>query len=86
MEVSCSTSTLYIRTLPPTISPLPSTPYVLHFVTVSPVLVKIIANCEQVKSLCLEESLMSDTQVFVALVVALIPGFLALRLSTELNK
>jgi len=29
---------------------------------------------------------MSDTQVFVALVVALIPGFLALRLSTELYK
>ncbi|MCY7369075.1 MAG: photosystem I reaction center subunit XII [Chamaesiphon sp.] len=29
---------------------------------------------------------MSDTQVFVALVIALIPGFLALRLSTELSK
>ncbi|MCY7335888.1 MAG: photosystem I reaction center subunit XII [Chamaesiphon sp.] len=29
---------------------------------------------------------MSDTQVFVALVVALIPGLLALRLSTELYK
>ena len=61
-------------------------PYVLHFVTLSPVLAKIIANCEQVKSVCLEESLMSDTQVFVALVIALIPGLLALRLSTELSK
>lgn len=29
---------------------------------------------------------MSDTQVFVALVVALVPGFLALRLATELYK
>ena len=29
---------------------------------------------------------LSDTQVFVALAVALIPGFLALRLSTELYK
>lgn len=29
---------------------------------------------------------LSDTQVFVALVVVLIPGFLALRLSTELYK
>lgn len=29
---------------------------------------------------------MSDTQVFVALVIALIPGFLAFRLSTELYK
>ena len=29
---------------------------------------------------------MSDTQVFVALAVALIPGLLALRLSTELYK
>lgn len=28
----------------------------------------------------------SDTQVFVALVVALIPGILALRLATELYK
>jgi photosystem I subunit XII len=58
----------------------------LHFVTVLPVFRKITANCEQVKSLCLEESLMSDTQVFVALAVALIPGLLALRLSTELYK
>jgi photosystem I subunit XII len=29
---------------------------------------------------------LSDTQVFVALVVALVPGILALRLSTELYK
>jgi photosystem I subunit XII len=29
---------------------------------------------------------MTDTQVFVALAVALIPGLLALRLSTELYK
>lgn len=29
---------------------------------------------------------LSDTQIFVALVVALIPGVLALRLSTELYK
>ncbi|MEM9006811.1 MAG: photosystem I reaction center subunit XII [Cyanobacteria bacterium P01_F01_bin.86] len=29
---------------------------------------------------------MSDTQVFVALIIALIPGFLAFRLSTELYK
>jgi photosystem I subunit 12 len=29
---------------------------------------------------------LSDTQVLVALVVALIPGILALRLSTELYK
>ena len=29
---------------------------------------------------------MSDTQVFIALVIALIPGFLAFRLSTELYK
>lgn len=29
---------------------------------------------------------LSETQVFVALVVALIPGILALRLSTELYK
>ncbi|NJK37560.1 MAG: photosystem I reaction center subunit XII [Oscillatoriales cyanobacterium RM2_1_1] len=29
---------------------------------------------------------MSDTQVFVALVIALFPGFLALRLATELYK
>jgi photosystem I subunit XII len=29
---------------------------------------------------------MSDTQVFIALAIALIPGFLALRLSTELSK
>ncbi|MEL6400355.1 MAG: photosystem I reaction center subunit XII [Leptolyngbyaceae cyanobacterium] len=29
---------------------------------------------------------MSDTQVFVALAVALVPGFLALRLATELYK
>jgi photosystem I subunit XII len=61
-------------------------PIFLHFVTVLPVLPKIIANCEQLKSLRLEESLMSDTQVFVALAVALIPGLLALRLSTELYK
>jgi photosystem I subunit XII len=30
--------------------------------------------------------MLSDTQVFVALALALIPGFLALRLSTELYK
>ncbi|WP_309745045.1 photosystem I reaction center subunit XII [Chamaesiphon sp. OTE_20_metabat_361] len=30
--------------------------------------------------------LMSDTQVYVALAIALIPGLLALRLSTELYK
>ncbi|MGB3240967.1 MAG: photosystem I reaction center subunit XII [Geitlerinemataceae cyanobacterium] len=29
---------------------------------------------------------MSDTQVFVALVIALIPGILAFRLSAELYK
>ncbi|PSB41789.1 MULTISPECIES: photosystem I reaction center subunit XII [Chamaesiphon] len=29
---------------------------------------------------------MSDTQVFIALAVALIPGLLAFRLSTELYK
>jgi photosystem I subunit XII len=29
---------------------------------------------------------MSDTQVFMALAIALIPGLLALRLSTELYK
>jgi photosystem I subunit 12 len=29
---------------------------------------------------------LSDTQIFVALVVALIPGILAYRLSTELYK
>jgi photosystem I subunit XII len=29
---------------------------------------------------------MSDTQVFVALVVALVPGLFALRLATELYK
>ncbi|MEM6434873.1 MAG: photosystem I reaction center subunit XII [Cyanobacteria bacterium P01_D01_bin.115] len=29
---------------------------------------------------------MSDTQVFIALAVALVPGFLALRLATELYK
>jgi photosystem I subunit XII len=29
---------------------------------------------------------MSDTQVFVAMAIALIPGLLALRLSTELYK
>ena len=28
----------------------------------------------------------SETQIFVALLIALIPGFLALRLSTELYK
>jgi photosystem I subunit 12 len=28
----------------------------------------------------------SDTQVFVALMIALLPGFLAFRLSTELYK
>ncbi|NJM75344.1 photosystem I reaction center subunit XII [Trichothermofontia sichuanensis B231] len=30
--------------------------------------------------------MLSDTQVFVALVVALIPGILAFRLATELYK
>ncbi|MBF2037002.1 MAG: photosystem I reaction center subunit XII [Leptolyngbyaceae cyanobacterium T60_A2020_046] len=30
--------------------------------------------------------MLSDTQVFIALALALIPGFLALRLSTELYK
>lgn len=29
---------------------------------------------------------LSDTQVFIALVVALVPGFLAFRLATELYK
>jgi photosystem I subunit 12 len=29
---------------------------------------------------------MSDTQVFIALALALVPGLLALRLSTELYK
>lgn len=29
---------------------------------------------------------MSDTQVYIALVIALIPGILAFRLSTELYK
>lgn len=29
---------------------------------------------------------LSDTQIFVALVVALIPGIMAIRLSTELYK
>jgi photosystem I subunit XII len=29
---------------------------------------------------------LSDTQIYIALVVALIPGILALRLSTELYK
>ncbi|MEM1279201.1 MAG: photosystem I reaction center subunit XII [Leptolyngbya sp. SIOISBB] len=29
---------------------------------------------------------MTDTQVFVALAIALVPGFLALRLATELYK
>lgn len=29
---------------------------------------------------------LTDTQVFVALVIALVPGILALRLSTELYK
>ncbi|AFY96132.1 photosystem I reaction center subunit XII [Chamaesiphon minutus] len=29
---------------------------------------------------------MSDTQVFIALAIALIPGLLAFRLSTELYK
>lgn len=29
---------------------------------------------------------LSDTQVFVALAIALIPGFLAFRLATELYK
>jgi photosystem I subunit XII len=34
----------------------------------------------------LGEYLMSDTQVYIALAVALVPGFLALRLATELYK
>lgn len=29
---------------------------------------------------------LSDTQIFIALVVALVPGFLAFRLATELYK
>ena len=29
---------------------------------------------------------LSDTQVFIALVIALIPGIMAIRLSTELYK
>jgi photosystem I subunit 12 len=29
---------------------------------------------------------MSDTQVFIALAIALVPGFLAFRLATELYK
>ncbi|MDJ0530947.1 MAG: photosystem I reaction center subunit XII [Xenococcaceae cyanobacterium MO_207.B15] len=29
---------------------------------------------------------LSETQIFVALVIALLPGFLAFRLSTELYK
>ncbi|MGJ5672995.1 MAG: photosystem I reaction center subunit XII [Nostochopsis sp.] len=29
---------------------------------------------------------MTDTQVYIALIVALLPGFLAWRLSTELYK
>ncbi|HEY9646786.1 MAG TPA: photosystem I reaction center subunit XII [Chroococcidiopsis sp.] len=29
---------------------------------------------------------LSDTQIFVALVIALVPGFLAFRLATELYK
>ena len=29
---------------------------------------------------------LSDTQIFVALVIALIPGIMAIRLSTELYK
>ena len=33
-----------------------------------------------------ENQLMTDTQVYIALAVALIPGILALRLSTELYK
>jgi photosystem I subunit XII len=74
--------------LPVPLSPsLPiAIPVFLHFVTVSLVPAQIIANCGQVKSLCLEEFLMSDTQVFIALAVALIPGLLAFRLSTELYK
>jgi photosystem I subunit 12 len=31
-------------------------------------------------------TMLSDTQVFIALVVALIPGIMAIRLSTELYK
>jgi photosystem I subunit XII len=34
----------------------------------------------------LGESIMTDTQVYIALAVALVPGFLALRLATELYK
>jgi photosystem I subunit XII len=34
----------------------------------------------------LGESIMTDTQVYIAMVVALVPGFLALRLATELYK
>jgi photosystem I subunit XII len=34
----------------------------------------------------LGESPMTDTQVYIALAVALVPGFLALRLATELYK
>jgi photosystem I subunit 12 len=30
--------------------------------------------------------MLSDTQIYIALVVALIPGFLAFRLATELYK
>ncbi|HEY9655774.1 MAG TPA: photosystem I reaction center subunit XII [Candidatus Sericytochromatia bacterium] len=30
--------------------------------------------------------MLSDTQIYIALVVALVPGILALRLSTELYK
>jgi photosystem I subunit XII len=73
---------LHLSPYPPLSS---QTPF-LHFVTVSPVPSQIIANCQQVKSLRLEEFLMSDTQVFIALAVALIPGLLAFRLSTELYK
>ncbi|NJN85807.1 MAG: photosystem I reaction center subunit XII [Leptolyngbyaceae cyanobacterium SL_7_1] len=29
---------------------------------------------------------LSDTQIFIALVIALVPGFLAFRLATELYK
>ena len=31
-------------------------------------------------------TMLSDTQIFIALVVALIPGIMAIRLSTELYK
>ncbi len=34
----------------------------------------------------LGESIMTDTYVYIALAVALVPGFLALRLATELYK